>query len=156
MRLHINFLVQQTSFIQTSFHLWKYPSSYIIFLMMLTKRYYQEKVYISSGCQTLLFHMWPCHKQRNCMSCTNIQYWEQLMWVAIHHHFHRTTYCTSRYEKFNAGFIDLNAWCGLTFSCFWYWWWWWWFFTMPFLLGFTPFAAWQCSLLFTALSVILI
>ncbi len=75
MRLHINFLVQQTSFIQTSYHLWKYPSSYIIiFLMMrwpgLITRYYQEKVYISSGCQTLLFHMWPCHKQQNCMSCT--------------------------------------------------------------------------------------
>lgn len=48
--------------------------------------------------------MWPCHKQRNCMSCTNgaqswhTQYWEQLLCVAIHHHFHRTTYCTSRYE----------------------------------------------------------
>lgn len=60
--------------------------------------------YISSGCQTLLFHIWPYHKQRNCMSCTNgaqswhTQYWEQLLCVAIHHHFHRTTYCRSRYE----------------------------------------------------------
>lgn len=115
MRLNINFLVQQTPFIQTSFLLWKYPISHIIIFLMLRwpgliKRYYQEKVYISSGCQTSLFHMWPwpwpwpCHKQRNCMSCTNgaqschTQYWEQLLCVAIHHHFHRTTYCRSRYE----------------------------------------------------------
>lgn len=67
----------------------------------LIKSYCEEKVYISSGCQTLLFHMWSCHKQWNCTSCTNWTlprkpHWEELL--CCHASSLLATNCTCRYE----------------------------------------------------------
>lgn len=58
----------------------------------LIKRY-EEKVCIASGCQTLLFHMWSCHKQWNGMSWTEhyrgSHTIENSCCVAVQHHYQR-------------------------------------------------------------------
>lgn len=105
----------------------------------------------------LLVYFCTCdHKQWNCTSRTKrADASSTRSCVSAHHHQH-THNVNDELLHVHASKISTHD-AGLTFfSRCWYWWWIWWFLTVPFLPGFTPFAAWQSSFLSPALSVMLI